>query len=77
MVMLSTSVLRIRRTIRGKPKSIITAIGRDFPIHSERDQRSGSVSIISAAQAFFWASRSLFATVETGKDLPKSVKNLG
>ncbi|XP_031400054.1 uncharacterized protein LOC116210329 [Punica granatum] len=90
MVMLSTSVLRIRWTISGKPKSIIAAIGGDLIVRVNSqftlNQISGQVieheeswdlSASSAvAQAFFWASRRLFTTIETGKDFTESIKNL-
>ncbi|OIT03061.1 PREDICTED: uncharacterized protein LOC109225230 [Nicotiana attenuata] len=90
MVMLSTSVLNIKWTIKGKPKSILAAIGGDLIIkvnskftlnqisgqvveHEELWDLSGS-SVI--AQAYFWASRRLFATVEAGKDVADFVKDL-
>lgn len=90
MAMLSTSVLRIRWTIRGKPKSVIAAIGGDLIVRVNSqftlNQISGQVieheeswdlsTSQPVAQAFFWASRRLFATVETGKDLAESIKNL-
>lgn len=90
MVMLSTSVLNIKWTIKGKPKSILAAIGGDLIIkvnskftlnqisgqvveHEELWDLSGS-SIV--AQAYFWASRRLFATVEAGKDVADFVNDL-
>ncbi|KAK6791881.1 hypothetical protein RDI58_010962 [Solanum bulbocastanum] len=90
MVMLSTSVLNIKWTIKGKAKSLIASIGGDLIIkvnsrftlnqisgqvveHEEQWDLSGS-SII--AQAYFWASRRLFATVEAGKDVADFVKDL-
>ncbi|KAI4302056.1 hypothetical protein L6164_035274 [Bauhinia variegata] len=90
MVMLSTSVLNIKWTIRGKPKSFIAAIGGYLilQITSEftLNQISGQViqheefwdlSASSAiAQAFFWTSRGLFSTLESGKDLADFAKNL-
>ncbi|KAL3749768.1 hypothetical protein ACJRO7_010829 [Eucalyptus globulus] len=89
MAMLSTSVLIIKWTIRGKPKSAISSVGGDLVIkvtskftlnqisgqvieHEEIWDLSASSPI---AQAFFWTSRRLFATVETGKDLTEYVKN--
>ncbi|GKV41025.1 hypothetical protein SLEP1_g48606 [Rubroshorea leprosula] len=59
MVMLSTSVLNIKWTIKGRPKSFIASIGGDLII-----------------RAFFWTSRRLFATIESGKDLADVAKNL-
>ncbi|XP_059290355.1 uncharacterized protein LOC132043909 [Lycium ferocissimum] len=90
MVMLSTSVLNIKWTIKGKPKSLLASIGGGLIIkvnsrftlnqisgqvveHEEQWDISGS-SII--AQAYFWASRRLFATVEAGKDVADFVKDL-
>lgn len=89
MEMLSTSVLIIKWTIRGKPKSAISSLGGDLIIkvtskftltqisgqvieHEEIWDLSASSPI---AQAFFWTSRRLFATVETGKDLTEYIKN--
>lgn len=90
MVMLSTSVLNIKWTLRGKPSSPIFSIGGDLIVKVNSifilNQISGQVieheelwdlsesSII--AQAYFWASRRLFATVEAGKDVSDSIKDL-
>ncbi|KAB1668861.1 hypothetical protein ES319_1Z100500v1 [Gossypium barbadense] len=90
MVMLSTSVLNIKWTIQGKPKSFVAGIGGDLIIRVNSqftlNQISGQVieheelwdlsssSII--AQAFFWTSRRLFATVEAAKDLGDGAKDL-
>ncbi|MBA0555045.1 hypothetical protein Golob_014108 [Gossypium lobatum] len=90
MVMLSTSVLNIKWTIQGKPKSFVAGIGGDLIIRINSqftlNQISGQVieheelwdlsssSII--AQAFFWTSRRLFATVEAAKDLADGAKDL-
>ncbi|TYI71157.1 hypothetical protein E1A91_D08G274900v1 [Gossypium mustelinum] len=90
MVMLSTSVLNIKWTIQGKPKSFVAGIGGDLIIRVNSqftlNQISGQVieheelwdlsssSII--AQAFFWTSRCLFATVEAAKDLADGAKDL-
>ncbi|GMY13911.1 hypothetical protein FCV25MIE_09150 [Fagus crenata] len=90
MVMLSTSVLSIKWTIRGKPKSFLAGIGGDLIIRVDSqftlNQISGQVieheefwdlsSSSAIAQAFFWTSRRLFATIEVGKDLADVVKNL-
>ncbi|XP_022973871.1 uncharacterized protein LOC111472460 [Cucurbita maxima] len=90
MVMVSTSMLNIKWTIKGKPKSLVAAIGGDLIIkvdsqftlnqisgqvieHEERWDVSSSSAI---SQAFFWASRYLFASTEAGKDLADSVSNL-
>lgn len=90
MVMLSTSVLNIKWTIRGKPKSLIAGISGDLIIRIDSkftmNQISGQVieheelwdlsSSSVIAQAFFWTSRRLFATIEGGKDLTDIVKRL-
>ncbi|KAH6769531.1 transmembrane protein [Perilla frutescens var. frutescens] len=90
MVMLSTSELNIKWTLRGKPKSPIFTIGGDLIIKVNSkftlNQISGQVvehqeswdlsqsSLV--AQAYFWASRRLFATVEAGKDVSDSIKDV-
>ncbi|XP_058737475.1 uncharacterized protein LOC131609705 isoform X2 [Vicia villosa] len=90
MTMLSTSVLRIKWTIRGKPKSVLAGLGGDLTLKVTSqftlNQISGQVieheelwdlSASSAtAQAFFWTSRVLYTTVESIKDLADSAKNL-
>ncbi|KAK4385763.1 hypothetical protein Sango_2700300 [Sesamum angolense] len=90
MVMLSTSVLNIKWTVKGKPKSPIFRIGGDLSVKVDSkftlNQISGQVieheelwdlsesSIV--AQAYFWASRRLFATFEAGKDVSDFLKDL-
>lgn len=90
MVMLSTSVLNIRWTLRGKSKSPIFSIGGDLIVKVNSkftlNQISGQVieheelwdlsesSLL--ARAYFWASRRLFATFEAGKDTSDSIKDL-
>uniref|UniRef100_A0A7N0VHY2 AT1G65230-like protein n=1 Tax=Kalanchoe fedtschenkoi TaxID=63787 RepID=A0A7N0VHY2_KALFE len=90
MVMPSTSVLTIRWTIKGKPKSFVATISGEVVIkiksqftlnqisgqvieHEESWDLSGSSAI---AQAYFWTSRRIYATAESGKDLVDSVKDL-
>lgn len=87
--MLSTSVLSIKWTIKGKPKSLLVRIGGDLVVrvnsqftlnqisgqvieHEEVWDLSGSSPI---AQAYFWASRRLFATTEAGKDFADTMKS--
>lgn len=86
MVMLSTSLLSIKWTLMGKPKSLI---GEELivKVHSKftLNQISGQVIEheelwdLSAssflAQAYFWASRRLYATSEAGKDVIDFVKD--
>lgn len=90
MVMLSTSVLNIKWTLRGKPKSPIFSVGGDLIVRINSlftlNQISGQViehqeswdlsesSLL--AQVYFWTSRSLFASIEGGKDISDSVKDL-
>ncbi|EXC23011.1 hypothetical protein L484_001206 [Morus notabilis] len=90
MVMLSTSELIIKWTIRGKPKSFIAGIGGDLVMRINSkfilNQISGQVieheeswdlsSSSFIAQAYFWTSRRLFAASEGTKDLADLVKNL-
>lgn len=91
MVMLSTSVLIIKWILKGKPKSFLASIGGDVIVKVTSqftlNQISGQVieheelwdlsSSSTIAQAYFWASRRLFSTVEAGKDFSDSLKNLG
>ncbi|GAB2211915.1 hypothetical protein Droror1_Dr00025254 [Drosera rotundifolia] len=91
MKMLSTSILVIKWTVKGKPKSLLASIGGDLIIrvvskftlnqisgqvieHEESWDLSASSPI---AQAYFWASCSIFATVEAGKDVNDIVKEFG
>lgn len=90
MVMLSTSELRIKWTIRGKPKSLIGEIAGDVILRVisrfTLNQISGQVieheefwdisasSVIT--QTFFWTSRALFATLESAKDLVDTANHL-
>lgn len=90
MSMLSTSVLNIKWTLKGKPKSLLAGIGGDVIVKINSkftlNQISGQVieheefwdlSASSAiAQAYFWSSRRLFSTVEFVKDFTDSVKDL-
>ncbi|GAB4835373.1 hypothetical protein Ancab_000283 [Ancistrocladus abbreviatus] len=90
MVMLSTSVLNIKWTIRGRPKSLLASIGGDLIVKVDSkftlNQISGQVVDheetwdLSASspivRSYFWASRFLFAAVEAGKDVTDSVKTL-
>ncbi|XP_010251665.1 PREDICTED: uncharacterized protein LOC104593489 isoform X2 [Nelumbo nucifera] len=90
MVMMSTSVLSIKWTIKGRPKSLLASIGGDIIVRVNSrftlNQISGQVieheefwdlSASSAiAQAFFWISRRIFATIEAGKDAADTVKNM-
>lgn len=88
--MLSTSALRIKWTLKGKPKSFLAAISGDLIIKVKSEftlnQISGQVieheeswdlsSSSPIAQAYFWTSRRLFATSESAKDLIDVTKDL-
>ncbi|XP_042476802.1 uncharacterized protein LOC122058260 [Macadamia integrifolia] len=90
MVMLSTSVLSIKWTIKGKPKFFPASICGDLIVRVTSqftlNQISGQVieheefwdlsSSSAFAQAFFWMSRRLFAATEVGKDTAEVVKEL-
>ncbi|WJX77389.1 hypothetical protein P8452_60704 [Trifolium repens] len=90
MTMLSTSVLSIKWTLRGKLKSVLAGVGGDLILRVTSkftlNQISGQVieheelwdlsASSASAQAFFWTSRVLFATTESVKDLADSAKNL-
>ncbi|KAJ0694802.1 hypothetical protein HanPI659440_Chr15g0612981 [Helianthus annuus] len=89
MVMLSTSVLNIKWTLKGNPKNPIASIGGPVIVKVNSrftlNQISGQVieheetwdlsSSSPIAQAYFWASRRLFSTVESAKDFSDSLKN--
>uniref|UniRef100_A0A1J3I049 Uncharacterized protein n=1 Tax=Noccaea caerulescens TaxID=107243 RepID=A0A1J3I049_NOCCA len=90
MIMLSTSVLRIRWTVKGKPKSFLAAISGDLIIKVKSEftlnQISGQVieheeswdssSSSPIAQAYFLTSRRLFAASESAKDFLDVSKDL-
>ncbi|KAM2895719.1 hypothetical protein FF1_010781 [Malus domestica] len=87
MSMLSTSVLSIKWTIKGKAKNIIGGdliirINSQFTLnqisgqvieHEEFWDLSASSAI---AKAYFWTSRRLYATIEGGKDLVDLAKTI-
>lgn len=89
MVMLSTSVLRIKWTVKGRPKSFIASIGGDLIIRVNSqftlNQISGQVleheefwdlsDSSAVSRAFFWTSRRLFAAGEARKDFTDFIKN--
>ncbi|KAJ0681535.1 hypothetical protein HanPI659440_Chr16g0637091 [Helianthus annuus] len=88
MVMLSTSLLNIKWTLKGTPKNPLASVGG--PVILKVDSRftlnqiSGQVieqeeswdlsSSSTIAQAFFWASRRLFSTTESAKDFSDTFK---
>lgn len=90
MTMLSTSVLSIKWTVKGKPKFLLASIGGDLVVRVSSqftlNQISGQVieheeswdlsSSSFISQAYFWTSRRLFATIETGKDAADFLKSV-
>ena len=91
MMMQSTSVLNIKWVVRGRPRFPTSALGGDLILainatftlnqisgqvveHVEEWDLSGS-SVI--AQAYFWASRLAYVTVEGGKDATETVQAVG
>ncbi|GER51337.1 alpha/beta-Hydrolases superfamily protein [Striga asiatica] len=90
MVMLSTSLLNIKWTLKGKPKSPIFFIGGDLIVKVDSkftlNQISGQVieheelwdlsSSSLVSQAYFWASRRLFASFEVLNDFSDFIKDL-
>ncbi|KAL8233215.1 hypothetical protein R6Q57_002993 [Mikania cordata] len=90
MVMLSTSVLNIKWTLKGNPKNPLASVGGPVILKVNSrftlNQISGQVieheevwdlsSSSTIAQAYFWASRRLFSTTEFAKDISDSLKNL-
>lgn len=90
MVMLSTSVLSIKWTLKGKPKNpAIASIGGDLQVGVDScftlNQISGQVieheeswdlsQSSPVAQGYFWISRRLFSVVESIKDTVDAAKN--
>lgn len=88
--MLSTSVLSIKWTLKGKPKNpAIASLGGDLKIlvHSvfTLNQISGQVieheeswdlsQSSPLTQAYFWGSRRLFSAIESVKDTVDGVKS--
>ncbi|XP_047334560.1 uncharacterized protein LOC124938206 [Impatiens glandulifera] len=88
MTMLSTSVLNIKWTVKGKPRSLVGVSNILVKVTSKftLNQISGQVieheefwdlsSTSAVGQAYFWISRRLFATLEAGKDVSDSIKNI-
>ncbi|XP_039137744.1 uncharacterized protein LOC120275279 [Dioscorea cayenensis subsp. rotundata] len=89
MVMLSTSVLNIKWTLKGKPKflgflagNLIVRVNSRFTLnqisgqvveHEETWDLSESSPI---AQAYFWISRRFFAAIDASKDSFDAAKNM-
>ena len=91
MEMLSTSLLSIKWTVRGKPKNfVLSSASGDLilRVHSlfTLNQISGQVtdheeswdlsSSSIISQAYFWASRSLYSAIQAGNDTMESAKEL-
>lgn len=89
MVMLSTSVLSIKWTIKGKPKffrsmggNLILRVNSQFTLNQisgqviEQEEFWDLSSSSPFAQAFFWTSRWLFAASEAGKDTAEVVRDM-
>ncbi|XP_071732095.1 uncharacterized protein [Rutidosis leptorrhynchoides] len=89
MSMLSTSVLNIKWTLKGNPKNPLASIGGPVILKVNSrftlNQISGQVieheelwdlsSSSAIAKAYFWASRRLYSTIQSSKDLSDSLKN--
>jgi hypothetical protein len=90
MAMQSTSTLTIKWAFRGKPKNpFFTTIGGDVIVRVDSrfvmNQISGQVleqidswdlsSSSLLAQAYFWLSRRVYSTVESGKDTIEAAKS--
>lgn len=87
--MLSTGILNIKWTLKGKPKNLLASIGGDLILHVNSrfilNQISGQVTEheeswdLSAsspiARGYFWVSRTFFSAIESGKDTIDAVKN--
>jgi len=90
MVMLSTSLLNIKWTLKGDPKNPLASAGGPVILKVNSrftlNQISGQVieheeiwdlsSSSTIAQAYFWASRRLFSTTQSAKDFADSFKNV-
>ncbi|KAL4557397.1 hypothetical protein LXL04_035573 [Taraxacum kok-saghyz] len=90
MSMSSTSVLNINWTLKGNPRNPLAGVGGPVILKVKSqftlNQISGQVieheeiwdlsQSSTIAQAYFWASRRLFSTVNSAKDLTDSVKNM-
>lgn len=88
--MLSTSMLNIKWTLRGKPKNLAFAAGGDLVLRVisqfTLNQISGQVieheeqwdlsSSPPLAQAYFWISRRLYSVAESGKDVIDAAKSV-
>ncbi|XP_078432491.1 transmembrane protein, putative (DUF2358) [Wolffia australiana] len=91
MAMLSTSLLSIKWTLKGRPKNfVLSGAAGDLVlrVHSQftLNQISGQVieheeswdlsssSILS--QAYFWASRAIYSTIQAGDDAMESAKKI-
>ncbi|CAM6040991.1 unnamed protein product [Sphagnum compactum] len=91
MTMLSTSMLNIKWTLRGKPRlppasviggDVILLVDSTFTLNQisgqvieHEDEWDLSASDL-LAQAYFWTSRLAFSTVEAGKDAAEVVKGI-
>ncbi|KAG4926803.1 hypothetical protein JHK85_053289 [Glycine max] len=87
LVMLSTNVLSIKWTIRGKPKfvlegDLILRVTSKFTLNQisgqviEHEEFWDLLASSARAQAFFWTSRTPFVVVESIKDLGDNANNL-
>ncbi|XP_073000337.1 uncharacterized protein [Typha latifolia] len=90
MVMLSTSELNIKWTLRGRPKNpVFSNIGGDLTLRVDSkfilNQISGQViehmetwdlsASTVVSQVYFWSSRRFFSAIESGKDTIDAVKS--
>ncbi|KAI5067106.1 hypothetical protein GOP47_0017634 [Adiantum capillus-veneris] len=86
MVMQSTSVLIIKWVLRGKPKipgpELVLAINDTFTLNQisgqvvEHVQEWDLSRSSPIAQAYFWASRLAYSSVESGKDASEAVQGV-
>ncbi|KAL6002843.1 hypothetical protein ACLOJK_023065 [Asimina triloba] len=90
MVMLSTNVLNIKWTVKGKPKFpaisstggyLIVMVNSRFTLNQisgqviEHEELWDLSASSAIGQAYFWTSRQLFAAMESGKDIADAVKD--
>eukprot|EP00262_Sarcandra_glabra_P009997 TRINITY_DN24848_c0_g1_i1.p1 TRINITY_DN24848_c0_g1~~TRINITY_DN24848_c0_g1_i1.p1 ORF type:complete len:312 (-),score=42.63 TRINITY_DN24848_c0_g1_i1:123-1058(-) len=91
MVMLSTSVLSVKWTVKGKPKlfalatiagDLIVTVNSLFTLNQisgqviEHEELWDLSASSAIAQAYFWMSRRLFAAIMSGKDVVDTVKDM-
>lgn len=91
MTMLSTSILNIKWTLRGKPKlppasllggEVVLSVNSTYTLNQisgqviEHEDEWDLAGSDPLAQAYFWTSRLAYSAVESGKDFSEMVKGV-